>query len=70
VARRPHPKPTHTYDTQANIRKKMELLEQENHVLREEKTTMRAKMEKFEVDKIVTRKGGLNCDPLKMKPIT
>jgi len=40
VARRPHPKPTRVHGTRANIKKKMDFLEQENQALKEEMTTM------------------------------
>jgi len=47
VARRPHPKPTRIYGTRANIKKKMDFLEQENQALKEEMATMQAKIDEM-----------------------
>ena len=47
MARRPHPKPTRTYNTRANIKKRMEHLKQENQALREQMTYMQTKMEEL-----------------------
>ena len=44
MARRPYLKSTRIHDTRANIRKKMDFLEQENQVLKEEMATMQAKI--------------------------
>lgn len=47
MARRPHPKPTRTYNTHANTKKEMDTIEQEIHELREEVTTLRGELEKL-----------------------
>jgi len=44
VARRPHPKPTRVHGTRANIKQKMDFLEQDNQALKEEMATMQAKI--------------------------
>jgi len=44
VPRRPHPKPTRTYNTQENKKRRMNLLEQENHDLREEVTSLQVEI--------------------------
>ena len=47
VPRRPHPKPTRTYNTRENKKRRMNVLEQENHDLREEVTSLQVEMEKL-----------------------
>ena len=47
VARRILYKSTRTYNTRANIKKKMENFDQENQVLREQVASMQAKMEEL-----------------------
>jgi len=47
VARRPYPKSTRIHDTRANIRKMKDFLQQENQVLKEEMTTMQAKIDEM-----------------------
>jgi wobble nucleotide-excising tRNase len=47
VARRIRNKPTRTYDTRANLKKKMDQIEQENQELGEEMTSMMEEMERL-----------------------